>query len=32
MKIERNQAIFVIALMLAGLLISCVALGWLDRV
>jgi hypothetical protein len=32
MTIQRPQAMFVVALMLAGLLVSCVVLGWVDRV
>jgi hypothetical protein len=32
MIIQRSQAMLVVALMLAGLAISCAALGWLDRI
>jgi hypothetical protein len=32
MTIQRSQAIFVIALMVAGFLVSCLALVWFDRI
>jgi hypothetical protein len=31
MTVQRPQAIFVIALLLAGLAIACAVVGWLDR-